>query len=237
MAPNTYQSISNALKSDSICNVLSHEKGYDTLANKISLFLKDARRQTSLKLTWLQDNNEFNQVIADIVNLAKIHSDLSIDELDIVFEYGIIGEFGEYYGINKKTINQWIKAYKNGIRKEAKAHVNSQKIKEETKSTSYEKQLETYLHLRKQFVDLYRTFRLEYLSAPGSFDLKNIPEKVEFTGMFWNIWYNRFTKAKALMPIPDDSPKNQRTAFRMYLLNTIKAGTEDMNDHLLSIKL
>ena len=69
----------------------------------------------AIKLTGLKDINA-EDVKADINLLVPLvrrnHGGITVDELRYITEQGSIGKFGKFYGVNPKTLIEWIEGYK-----------------------------------------------------------------------------------------------------------------------------
>ena len=146
--------------------------------------------QTALKLDWKKRQEILEKRLADIASLFEVHQDICVDELPLIWEKGLINDFGDFYDINKQTVNRWIKGYKRQYRH----RILLAEIRETEKSMEQHDALpphrrEAYRELRKRLLALYRNWQLESIT-----DWKLIPERVEFTGFFWNIWYAHFSK-------------------------------------------
>lgn len=56
---------------------------------------------------------KLTQILRDLIVSTPQFSGITIGELNLAFDYGIRGEYGEFFGLNLKTFNQWVKGFEN----------------------------------------------------------------------------------------------------------------------------
>ncbi len=79
-----------------------------------------------------------NEIISDLKR-NPVFRVLTIDEVKLAFNLGVVNEYGEYMGINRKTYNQWLNGYiKSQDRKNATKKMLPKPV--EKVLTEYEKE-------------------------------------------------------------------------------------------------
>ncbi|BDD07460.1 hypothetical protein [Aureibacter tunicatorum] len=169
-------------------------KAYDLLiASILKLFIM-VKRQSSLRLDWIDSHQEEDihhkrLVIEDIVDLFKYHKMITLEELNTIWERGAIGIYGTYMGINKSVVHHWLECYKKERNAILKSHIHSSQTQRvDVSSNDSDKNFKSaYSANRKKLLKVYNN-----LKENNASNIEDIPDKVEATGLFWNIWYARF---------------------------------------------
>lgn len=99
---------------------LRYIKAYDNVQVKdknrldVILFISDLIVKTYYSLGQKKDNDKEIELLAEnLVNdLNKYHSTMTLEEIDLSFEFGVRKEYGEYYGLNLVTFDVWLKGFK-----------------------------------------------------------------------------------------------------------------------------
>lgn len=97
--------IALALKSEKISDI-----PVEILVRQVTGLLSSVYMMTGFSAP---NPNDLGAMAAKITSdLKQFHAGLSIKELSVCFECGSKDEYGEFMGINVRTITKWIKAYK-----------------------------------------------------------------------------------------------------------------------------
>lgn len=123
--------------------------------------------------------------IAEIIDLFKKRKNITHREVSHIFKSGVLGAYGEYFGINIKTVNSWINSfYEDNMRQLAINRMNkliddksSKKeiTREEKKEIMKKSALEIFFERKK-----FGFTELEMLSYP-IYDILKMSGKIELT--------------------------------------------------------
>lgn len=137
------------------------------------------------------EDNEQEEIIMGLLEAVKLNRWLKVKELELILSRGMLGEFGDFHGLNGRTLNGWIKTYFERERAEAlKKQIKfEQEQAELANKASKEEAARVYtIQQRKRFVDAYNRLKNE---NTGPVTWASIPAGID-TG---NIWYERFWKS------------------------------------------
>jgi hypothetical protein len=130
------------------------------------------------------------EIVVAMTDVIKRHTWLRVRELDRVINQGLIGEYGDFYGLNARVLNGWIKTYfeaeraaaiKKQVAFEQDQQVEAEKAREEANRKFYTRQQ------RERFISHYR--QLQEKTGPLSW--RQVPDTIDIG----NNWYERFWKA------------------------------------------
>jgi len=84
---------------------------------------------------------------------------LTIEELDIAFKLGALGEYGEWHGLSAMTFCKWIKCYVNQTRRQAMIDKHNL-LKDKSKEVvlSEEEETENRISWLKSVIELYKKY-------------------------------------------------------------------------------
>lgn len=82
-----------------------------TLATRLSRCLGQTYVVAGFRLPDAKDLGLLTAKLA--LDLAEQSPQLTLDEVSLCFELGAKGEYGDYMGINLRTLTRWLKAYKH----------------------------------------------------------------------------------------------------------------------------
>jgi hypothetical protein len=125
---------------------------------KINLVTQEFEKALTRTGTYKPDATEKGFTIADILEMINEKKYITQDEVSEIFKKGSLGLLGEYFGINVKSVSNWIEIfYKDVQRREALKKLNElqdaqNKITEMTpadKQTFIEKAIKDVFHDRK----------------------------------------------------------------------------------------
>lgn len=81
-------------------------------------------------------------ILRDLLIKTPKYSGMTVEDLNLAFEYGIRGEYGQFFGLNLQTFAQWIKGYemdeirRSALRKVAAARDTEMGFKVEVKEVT-----------------------------------------------------------------------------------------------------
>lgn len=224
------QIVLKAINSDKVKNVAESE-----LAEFVLELLTVANNRTSNKA----NSETLDQCATDFFKELKInYRGLGIQEVKLAIDYGSLGRFGEFYGINSKSIIGWLDEYKKTLRIEGmKEKRKLNEINEMERKKALEENRQKEFH--NAVVEYYNTGKIGYNSAFAFYrylsddlghDLLSKDEK-------WNI----FEKAKKIRcqefekEITDAMKKNDRNSVKQLKLliqdppdNYVKSKAEEL---------
>lgn len=137
------------------------------------------------------DENLQTEIIAGMTDAVEVNRWMKVQELELILKRGMIGEFGDFHGLNGRTLNGWIKTYFDRERTEAmkKQMKFDQEQQEEADKARKEANMKLYTgQQRERFVGLYNRLKKE-LKTPITWS--QVPQGIDIG----NIWYEKFWKA------------------------------------------
>jgi hypothetical protein len=150
----------------------------------ISSMIQKERFVNGIKAVSDFSTQERQLVISAIIEVLKKFKWLTMSDLKIIFEKGMIGEFGDHYGINARTVNAWINIYNEKLRREAlKKQIDyEQKLTSEAeKEKLIRESEEARVYNLNIFIKAFENIK------PGA-TWEEIPAEIDP----YNIWYNKF---------------------------------------------
>lgn len=78
----------------------------------ISFYLKDMEFMTGLKQVRDMGEGDIKKLVDYLENVVfRYRSWLNVKRLEIIFDNGFLGKYGDFYGMNAKTLDKWINFY------------------------------------------------------------------------------------------------------------------------------
>lgn len=127
-------------------------------------------------------------MIKEMVEVVKRYKWMRIDELKFITSEGMIGEYGEFYSFDARTLNGWIKSYYDkergkALKKQLEFEQKQQSIEEESRRKRDQEQavksnrqqfVKAYLSLAEKHAEAIEAGELTYVSIPQEIDPKNV---------------------------------------------------------------
>lgn len=132
------------------------------------------------------------EVIAAMIDVVERHTWLKVQELELIIQQGMIGEYGDFYGLNARVLNGWIKAHFEGQRTAAiKKQAAFDQAQQEEAEKAHQKALQRQAvqSIRESLISAYSGLKKHYTGKQITY--QQIPPEID-TG---NIWYEKFWKA------------------------------------------
>ena len=150
------QIVLNAIDSNKIKHV-----GDDQLTKAVVNLLRVANNRSSTKA----NNDTLDQAAIDLFQELKTnYRGLGINEVKLAIDYGSLGRFGEFYGVNSKSVIGWLEEYKNTLRIEGMKEKRKLKDIDEAKQIK-EAQVSKEREFHNQVFNYYSTGKLGHNSA------------------------------------------------------------------------
>lgn len=142
-----------ALKSEGILKDFQPEQATDKIIDMLSAIFLTAGQKIEP-----EDLAALGQLV--YVEVEKFFPFLKIGELRIALEAGVRGSYGEYFGINIKTIHGWVKAFQ--VSEIRKAKLNDLKAENKPVKINREKiRYDYWCHVYNQLIVFKETGKIE----------------------------------------------------------------------------
>lgn len=132
------------------------------------------------------------EITLPMIEVVKRYNWLKVYELELILNEGMIGEYGEFYSLNARTLNSWIKRYyeqERGAALKKQLTFELAQREEAEKARQQSLQLEAAQAIRAKLISDYSKLENEYRGQQITY--RQIPAEID-TG---NIWYNKFWRA------------------------------------------
>lgn len=184
-APNLSQrerKIVKAATSDRCADVLNRkEQTVDVMLLKA---INKVQAITGLKRVGQAEAQEQTIMLQAMVDVVKRFKWLRLDELTLILNDGMIGEYGDFYSFDARTLNGWIKTYYDkergkAIKKQAEHEAKQQSIEEQQRKEQEHKQ--AHAANRQNFIAAYRSVAEAQAEAieSGSLSYHAIPKEID----------------------------------------------------------
>lgn len=210
------QIVLKAINSDKVKNVNESE-----LAEVVLNLLTVANNRSSNKA----NSETLDQAATDLFQELKLnYRGLGIDEVKLAIDYGSLGRFGEFYGVNSKSVIGWIEEYKKTLRIEGmkeKRRLNELNEMEKKKALEESKHKEFH----NAVVEFYNTGKIGY-NSPFAF-YRYLSDTLGYDLLTKNEKWDIFEQAKKLRvkefeaEMNDAMKKNDRNSVKQlkFLIN------------------
>lgn len=123
--------------------------------------------------------NEIRIVADEIIETIKDHPWIKVNELPLIFKWGLRQRLGETYGFNAASVDQWIKNYQYGVRAKAmkeKIRYDQELQKQEEAKRDAEKMKESDARCKKRIQDIIS-------KCAGADCWQDIPKDILYNGV------------------------------------------------------
>ncbi len=132
--------------------------------------------------------DEKTVILQAMMDVVKRYKWLRIDELKFILDEGMIGEYGDFFSFDARTLNGWIKAYYDkergkALKKQLEYTQKQTDLEEESRKKKNQEQavkanreqfIQAYLSLAQEHAEAIETGELTYVSIPVKIDPKNV---------------------------------------------------------------
>lgn len=116
--PEAQSQIVNASYSQPLAMALKDQNLKDQIRDYLKIAVSQAKVRGGFKIeTW--NNHDLTQFLNDCLRVMAMHGWIGINEIEIIFFNGMLGNYGENYGLNLEAVNRWFKAYCEEDRRKA----------------------------------------------------------------------------------------------------------------------
>lgn len=125
----------------------------EQLSEAVIKFIEQANRRVSTS----SNKDVLTQTYIDVLKeLKQNYKALTLSEVSIAIESGSLGKYGEFYGVNSRSVVQWVRHYKENVRNEAMKVKSNIKLKlKEARKMEEAKQIMKKFHA--EIVNFYNT--------------------------------------------------------------------------------
>lgn len=99
--------------------LMKSENGLIAIGALLSKTLNEIRLRAGFSAADKLEQREVDTAVAYMMDVLKTFAYLSLQEIDQVITNGIRGGYGTFYGLNERTLNEWLVQYTETTRKEA----------------------------------------------------------------------------------------------------------------------
>lgn len=108
-----------AANSTKLGQMMRSNEGLGVISALLSIELKKMPYKAGFNAAAQSTEQEQQMYISEMIGVLKAYKYIGVDELKIVIAEGMIGNYGDFFGLNARVLNDWLKKYTGTTRMQA----------------------------------------------------------------------------------------------------------------------